>query len=49
MSSDLVPKKKFTFKNKATKKDPGLDSNREKDVGIAKLEKMGYTVPDSEL
>ncbi|XP_062078536.1 tubulin-folding cofactor C-like [Humulus lupulus] len=48
LSSDLVPKKKFSFKNKAPKKDhPGLDSNREKEAEIVKPEKMGYAVPDS--
>ncbi|KAF4400463.1 hypothetical protein G4B88_023256 [Cannabis sativa] len=48
LSADLVPKKKFSFKNKAPKKDPALDSNREKkETEIVKPEKMSYTVPDS--
>ena len=52
LSSDLVPKKKFSFKNKAPKKDRAIDTNIEKkkeeeaEVGN-KLEKMGFTVPES--
>ena len=51
LSSDLVPKKKFSFKNKALKKDRAIDTSIEKkkeeetEVGN-KLKKMGFTVSE---
>ncbi|GMN27657.1 hypothetical protein TIFTF001_041062 [Ficus carica] len=54
LSSELVPKKKFTFKNKAAKKekDPVFDSNKEKEKEeneseVVKFEKIGFTIPES--
>ncbi|KAL5556315.1 hypothetical protein UlMin_038551 [Ulmus minor] len=46
LSSELVPKKKFSFKNKVAKKDPVTDSKMEKEKP-KEAEKMGFTVPDS--
>ncbi|PON86152.1 Tubulin-specific chaperone C [Trema orientale] len=53
LSSDLVPKKKFSFKNKAPKKerekDPAIETNREqeKEAEIGNPEKMSFRVPES--
>ena len=46
MSSELVPKKKFLFKNKVAKKDPVTDSKMEEEK-LKEAEKMGFAVPNS--
>ncbi|EXB29460.1 Tubulin-specific chaperone C [Morus notabilis] len=49
LSSELVPKKKFIFKNKAAKKEkaPIFDSMKEKEPETDKPAKVGFTVPES--
>ncbi|KAL5573215.1 hypothetical protein UlMin_022812 [Ulmus minor] len=45
-SLELVPKKKFSFKNKVAKKDPDTNSKME-EVKSKEAEKMGFAIPDS--
>ncbi|KAL5543181.1 hypothetical protein UlMin_010891 [Ulmus minor] len=46
LSSELIPKKKFSFKNKVPKKDPVIDSKIEEEKP-KKAEKMGFAAPNS--
>ncbi|KAF3439332.1 hypothetical protein FNV43_RR17609 [Rhamnella rubrinervis] len=52
LSSELIPKKKFSFKNKAVKKNPVIDSKKEEEKEkavekIGKPEKIGFAIRES--
>lgn len=51
LSSELMPRKKFSFRNKAAKKDPVTDSKKAEEdvkaVEVGKPEKLGFVIPES--
>ncbi|KAH7520587.1 hypothetical protein FEM48_Zijuj08G0160900 [Ziziphus jujuba var. spinosa] len=51
LNAELIPRKKFSFRNKAAKKeqviDPKKDTVKEKEVEIRKPEKTAFAIPES--